>query len=253
MGVSDLTACVFDLDNTLCDYHHEEQQALAAIGQYLREYWPGLDNAEIGRAYRSCKQGVRSAYRRGLLDLAECYDRRLRFWWLLRSLGIEAEQSFVNGLVKTYWQTRLEHVACLPGAEELLCTLAVHFPLALITNGVECYQCSRMERMGLARHFDVIVVSEAVGVEKPHSQIFLRTLEQLGCHAENAVMVGDSLEMDLEPALRLGMTAVHVRAGLVEAVGDTSGSSSSPTGQDRYWQVSTLAHLRTVLGLRNAD
>jgi putative hydrolase of the HAD superfamily len=54
---------------------------------------------------------------------------------------------------------------------------------------------------------DAAVSSGAHGKTKPHPAIFLAALEQLGVTAEEAAMVGDSPEDDVDGAKALGMRA----------------------------------------------
>lgn len=54
---------------------------------------------------------------------------------------------------------------------------------------------------------DAAVGSGAYGKTKPHPTIFRHALEQLGVAAEDAVMVGDSVEDDVEGARAVGMRA----------------------------------------------
>jgi putative hydrolase of the HAD superfamily len=55
---------------------------------------------------------------------------------------------------------------------------------------------------------DAIVGSRAHGYVKPHPTIFLAALQQLGVEPAEAVMVGDSLEEDVEGARALGLRAI---------------------------------------------
>jgi HAD superfamily hydrolase (TIGR01549 family) len=57
---------------------------------------------------------------------------------------------------------------------------------------------------------DVVLGSRQHGKAKPDASIFARTLDLLGARPERAVMVGDSLEDDVEGALALGMRAFLV-------------------------------------------
>jgi HAD superfamily hydrolase (TIGR01549 family) len=57
---------------------------------------------------------------------------------------------------------------------------------------------------------DAIVDSRSHGRVKPHPTIFQSALERLGVNAEDAVMVGDSIEEDIEGARALGMRAILV-------------------------------------------
>jgi putative hydrolase of the HAD superfamily len=57
---------------------------------------------------------------------------------------------------------------------------------------------------------DAVLTSRAHGKTKPHEGIFLRMLELLDVAAGEAVMVGDTIEDDIEGARAVGMTAVLV-------------------------------------------
>jgi HAD superfamily hydrolase (TIGR01549 family) len=57
---------------------------------------------------------------------------------------------------------------------------------------------------------DAVLTSHTHGKTKPHETIFRALLEQLGVAPEDAVMVGDTVEDDVEGALAVGMRAVLV-------------------------------------------
>jgi len=62
----------------------------------------------------------------------------------------------------------------------------------------------------LAHHalpVDAALTSGAHGRTKPHGSIFLAVLERLGAEPDDAAMVGDSLEDDIDGARALGMQA----------------------------------------------
>jgi putative hydrolase of the HAD superfamily len=57
---------------------------------------------------------------------------------------------------------------------------------------------------------DAVLTSRVHGKTKPHETIFNRMLELLRVDAGEAVMVGDTLEDDVEGALAVGMRAILV-------------------------------------------
>ena len=57
---------------------------------------------------------------------------------------------------------------------------------------------------------DAVLTSRSHGKTKPHETIFRRMLELLGVDAAEAVMVGDTLEDDVEGARAVGMRALLV-------------------------------------------
>lgn len=71
---------------------------------------------------------------------------------------------------------------------------------------------TNMREWGLLDYFepDCTVISDEVGMSKPHPEIFQFALAQAGVEAEGAVMVGNDYTHDIEPAKRLGMRTIWV-------------------------------------------
>ncbi len=68
-----------------------------------------------------------------------------------------------------------------------------------------------LDALGLTRFFDHFVVSYEVGLEKPHPGIFLDAARLAGARPAEILMVGDSLDQDILPAMRLGWQTAWVR------------------------------------------
>ncbi len=81
-------------------------------------------------------------------------------------------------------------------------------PLVVVTNGASCLQREKLAASGLGSRFDAVVVSGDLGVGKPDASVFAHALALVG--AEHGVMVGDSLERDIDGALAAGLDAVWI-------------------------------------------
>jgi putative hydrolase of the HAD superfamily len=62
--------------------------------------------------------------------------------------------------------------------------------------------------IGLLRHFEFVIDSGSVGVEKPDPRIFRMALERMGIAPHDAVYVGDVYEIDVAGARGAGMRAI---------------------------------------------
>jgi HAD superfamily hydrolase (TIGR01549 family) len=92
----------------------------------------------------------------------------------------------------------------LPVLEELR---AANLRIGLVSNGI------RDLNEFVAHHrldVDIAIGSRAHGRVKPHPTIFQAALERLGAAPSESVMVGDSLEEDIEGARALGMRAILI-------------------------------------------
>ncbi len=67
-----------------------------------------------------------------------------------------------------------------------------------------------LQRLGLARYFDTLVVSHAVGVEKPDPAIFRIALERLEARPDTAIHAGDRADLDVAGARAAGLAGVLV-------------------------------------------
>jgi HAD superfamily hydrolase (TIGR01662 family) len=85
------------------------------------------------------------------------------------------------------------------------------FKMGLISNAKSDWAVHAiLEKLDLAKFFDVVVTSAAVRVRKPRVDIFSRALAALGVNAVETVLVGDSLQADILGAKTAGIRAIHV-------------------------------------------
>jgi len=66
---------------------------------------------------------------------------------------------------------------------------------------------AKLERVGLARYFELIVDSHEEGIEKPDPRIFALALARMGVPAAEAAYVGDLYHVDVVGAAAAGLTA----------------------------------------------
>ena len=108
----------------------------------------------------------------------------------------------------------LVRVDLVEGAKELVRELRQRdYPIALVADGEVRDARNALVQHGLDELFDAVVISEAVGAQKPDARMFLRAVEELGLDPEDlprTVMVGNRLERDVKGARELGMTAVWI-------------------------------------------
>lgn len=82
------------------------------------------------------------------------------------------------------------------------------FRLGLLTNGAPDLQREKIAGSGLAGYFDETVVSGEVGFGKPDPRIYETMLSRLAVTADEAVMIGNSLDSDVQGAQAVGMKTV---------------------------------------------
>lgn len=125
---------------------------------------------------------------------------------LVESHGLDLEpRAFAAALVD-------EEVASTrprPGAPAVVEALAGDgHALGVLTNGVDAVQRRKLAAVGLLDRFDDVYVPFEEGRLKPDPAVFEAAKARLP--GTEHVLVGDSLEHDVEPAREAGFTAVHV-------------------------------------------
>jgi phosphoserine phosphatase len=80
--------------------------------------------------------------------------------------------------------------------------------LGILTNGASDLQRTKIEISGLAPRFDAVLISAELGIGKPDPRIFETALERMEVEPRDCVMVGDSLQRDVEAASSVGIAAV---------------------------------------------
>jgi len=204
------SAVIFDMDDTLVAFDIvSEKTWLEVCSAFAAVMAPSVSAETLYRAIREESGrfwGDPERHRIGRLDIEEARRRIVRA--AVDSLGIRDTKTAV-ALADESSARRLANMHILPGAEEVLQTLASRgYRLALLTNGDSRIQRWKIKRFGLERYFPFIFIEEEQGFGKPDERAFLAALAALGVPARDAVMVGDNYAWEMEPALRLGITTV---------------------------------------------
>jgi len=97
-----------------------------------------------------------------------------------------------------------------------------------------------LKRLGLIDLFDFRFYSYQFSRRKPHLKIFTQTCERIDQPPENIMFIGDRIDNDITPALKLNMTAV-----LKDAY--TNLDKPTPAGSHRINLLSQLPALVTQL------
>ena len=83
------------------------------------------------------------------------------------------------------------------------------YRLGVISNSIGTME-QQLERVGLAHHFEIIIDSALVGVEKPHPEIFRKALERAGVAPAEAAFVGDTNATDMGGAHLAGLRGILI-------------------------------------------
>ena len=131
----------------------------------------------------------------------------------LQKLGYNFSESdpIVVGATMAFADEIIHYVHLDKDAINVLQKLHGKYKLGLVSNfGIPECGWKLLEKFGLKRFFDVVVISGEVNRRKPSPEIFEMALKALGLEASEAVFVGDTPRLDVVGPKSVGMKAILI-------------------------------------------
>ncbi len=232
MPLENIHSILFDLDNTLVDSDLAYEKALRAV--HLSQDHPGYVDARsvvkerLGEGSPSARSRI--LYFKAMLEKAGKFSAQ-SILDLIDEYEVQIQADF-----KRQWRE-------LKRAKLFSDLSAKNIKMGIITNETARTQLIKLRALDpQSEFFKMIVTSEEVGEEKPSPKIFYEALRRMQTKAENLLIVGDQLEFDILPALKMGIHAVWTK--------EFSKAKNSPGKQDLnsgILQVQALDELWSLL------
>ena len=200
----------FDLDHTLWDFETNSRLALRLGHETMGLAGLGVDSVEAWIAsYEKANDWCWAEFRAGRMDKATLRAERFRL--AFKGLGVPVEARVCERLGEQYIETSPMQTSLMEGTLEVLEVLKDRgHRMVILTNGFEEVQHIKVDNSGLSGFFSGVYTSDFLGVKKPNPKAFELAAEAAGI-AMNAgiVMIGDSIESDIDGAQSVGWDAVH--------------------------------------------
>ena len=193
----DLRAIIFDIDSTL---YTNAAYAFEQVDCQVRRFAAlcGITNEEARKMV--------SDYRKKFA--AENGGKKVSLSNTLRSFGISIEQS-------VQWRRELIEPADFLGVDsklqDALVQLKKKYRLLCVTNNPILPAQKTLVALGVADLIEVLVGLDTCNLSKPAKEPFERAAAAAGVSPKNIISVGDRYDLDIAPALELGMGGVLVR------------------------------------------
>ena len=191
---------LFDLDDTLFDFHKAEKIALTKTLVHF-----GIDPTEETLALYST---INAAHWKRL-ELGEISREEVkvgRYRELFKTIGVECDPVKATA----YYESMLAigHYF-MPGAPELLEELYRKYRLYIVSNGTAKVQEGRIGSSGITKYMDGIFISQILGANKPDKQFFDICFAEIPDFLlSETVIIGDSLSSDIKGGINAGITTV---------------------------------------------
>lgn len=221
-----MRALLVDLDDTLLDYSGPAADCWASACRAVAAP-AGIDDGALLAAIHDVARWFWSdpaRHRAERVDMPAAWRKIAAA--ALERLGVEPD-GLAGAIADDFAARRRRAMRLFPDALPALTAFRrAGVALALVTNGDAREQRDKIERHGLAPHFDAILIEGELGYGKPDPEIYRAALDALAVPPAAAWMVGDHLEFDVAGAQRLGLSAAWLdRRGS----GLPDGSPARPT------------------------
>jgi YjjG family noncanonical pyrimidine nucleotidase len=159
-----------------------------------------------------------------------------RFEMLFGSAGIEQSPA---GFSSVYLDCLAGCSELIDGTSEVLNVLRRKHRLAILTNGLQKVQRSRLARSAIRDHISEIIISEEIGVAKPAAAFFDVAFARSGNPPRREVlMIGDNWVSDIQGASRYGMDTCWFNPR----------RQSRPDQLEITWEITSLWELIKLAG-----
>ncbi len=195
----------FDLDRTLWDFETNTKITFFEIYRKYKLHLYFLDFESFHQSYRLINDELWEMYRKNLISKKELSFRR--FYDTLKKVNAGDEETAKN-MSEAYIKMSPNKTALFPGAIDVLEYLSASYSLFIITNGFKEVQHKKISNCKLDKYFDKVFTSEEVGCNKPESLFFEKVLSETGSFADNSLVIGDDLVIDIAGAKVLKIDTV---------------------------------------------
>lgn len=199
-GITDI---FFDLDHTLWDFDKNSELTFETI---FDKHKIDLPLKEFLEVYLPVNKKYWKLFRDGKIE-----QQNLRFQRLsevFEVLKYQTSDQMINNLSQAYIDYLPNQNHLFPDTFEVLSYLHDKYKLHIITNGFYDVQHKKLGNSKLTPYFKTITTSDDAGVKKPNKIIFEYALDLAKTRNANSIMIGDSLEADVEGAKAIGMEAI---------------------------------------------
>ena len=196
---------LFDLDQTLLNFHASEYKALGIV---LHEN--GLEfNDDIYKAFMAYNKSLWLELEKKTITRTELFTKR--FNYVLELAGGDVSKLDALKINSDFINTMAVNGVLMDGALEFVKRLKAEINdcrIYIITNGATVNAKGRIESTGLNQFIDGLFVSEDMGVSKPAPEYFDIVLKKIDEPKETCIVIGDSLSSDMLGAKNAGLSSV---------------------------------------------
>lgn len=218
--IKDSKVIFFDMGNTLLHFHFgktDEEKDVAGINyltDFLKQFNIKIEFDDVKEYFFDIWQKVMPLRKVNHTEYAvedylngflKRFEVELDLEMCIKALNIFYTEYRNNVWIENYLHQTLENIR------------QKGYRIGVISNSslyddvmINCFK-----KVGLAKYIDIFTFSYYLKVCKPKKQIFEIALDRMDVDPKDAIMVGDNLISDIEPAQNLGMTGIWFNKNVI--------------------------------------
>ena len=182
---------LWDIDNTLLDFHAAES---AAIKTLFERFHLGLCTDEMIQRYSKINRTYWERLERGEITKPQVLVGRFEDFFSSEGL----DTSVASAFNEAYQLSLGDTIVYRDDSYNIMKSLQGKVKQYAVSNGTIVAQTKKLRLSRLGELFDGVYLSEDLGVEKPNIEFFEKVFADIGpIHKDEVIIVGDSLTSDI--------------------------------------------------------
>jgi len=121
---------------------------------------------------------------------------------------------FIAAAVMAYHEEKVNSIRLYDDVEICLKRLkGLAIKTAIITDGVPIKQYEKILRLKIENMFDLIIISDEIGIKKPNPELFNYWLKKFCVSGQEVIYIGDRIDKDIVPANLNNIHSVYLHRG----------------------------------------
>lgn len=200
---------LFDADKTLFDFKKAEREAFKNT---MIDFGVDYDEDYHFNTYEEINSAIWKELEQGLITQQKLKVERFRRF--IDKIEMNFDE---NEFSSTYMKYLGDGSFLFEGAIELIEDLSKKYTLSIVTNGLTVVQERRIKKSVIAKYFKDIVISEEIGIAKPHPDIFEHAINNLGeFNKDEILMIGDNIGSDIKGGINYNIDTCWYNPNKVE-------------------------------------
>ena len=221
-----------DLDRTIYDFDKSTHDTFLELFDKFGLHERGVPFEQFFELYNQNNVALWEQYREG--KITKKFLNVHRFDITFKEFGIH-DRAFAGRFASDYLLNSPLKRALFPNVKEVLEYLTEKYTLHIITNGFDEVQKVKMEANDLNKFFTTITTSEEAQAKKPNSVIFELAFKKANAKAEESLMMGDDIDVDILGARNIGMDQVYCNY------------SKTPHNSDITFEIFQFSDIKEIL------